>query len=198
MRRPHRASTCIRRPPGDHDHVSTMRFYLCAGILISAVVLRADSSDPAVRFLAVEGSAWSTAMRQPEQVALDELPPGLGPVLAGYETGYPDGMPASLCVFRRDLNGDGRPEYFVQTNNGGSGGRHYLICATLAGKWRVVASLLGTIHELAHRDAWAGLVAVSRGGGGHYAKTHLVLRDDAYEVASIERYDNGRISRETP
>lgn len=169
---------------------------LCVPVLLAIGAARAwaDSSDPAVQFLFVPDSAWSTNLRREENYPLDELPGGLRDFLRKQDLRYKDGLPEVFPGFRLDLNRDEIPEYFLKSSFGGTGGAHYFLLTREDAGWRVLASVMGTVHVLKSEKGWPDLVAVSRGGGGIYSKLRLSHQAGEYQAIASERFDNGRIT----
>lgn len=129
-----------------------------------------------------------------------KLPKGLAAIIPNIVMDGEEGKPTSAHEgFTFDLNKDGRDEYFVfQSYASGSGGHAYEIYAEIDGVWSRIMGFQGMIHFLPVENGWPRLVHTSRGGGSHYTKIHSDFIGKKYEVTLIERYDSGKITKETP
>ncbi len=160
-----------------------------AGLTKSA----ADANSPVMLFLFVKDSVWSNYGVKKQQGMSDRLPRSLLEGLQAEELGFFQGMPEKLNVLERDLDRDGRVEYFIETNHGGSGGPHYYLYAAPDGRWVRLASLQGIIHVLPCDKGWPRLVEITRGGPELFVKTTWEFREGVYVSIHRERFDHGII-----
>lgn len=83
-------------------------------------------------------------------------------------------LPGTLCVARIDLNGDGSPEYIVDSNQSYSGGTAHLVFERLKNGYESIAYFQGGFHLAARVNGYYQICGIGRGGGGHFS--YYILR----------------------
>ena len=85
-----------------------------------------------------------------------------------------DKLPDNLYVARLDLNGDGSPEYIVDSKQPYSGGTAHLIFERQKNSCESIAYFQGGFHLATRINGYYQICGVARGGGGHF--TYYILR----------------------
>ena len=100
-------------------------------------------------------------------------------------------VPEQVYIAKMDLNGDGRPEIFVEVPGlGGSGGAFFEILSTKNGKsYKSVGGFQGGVRFLIPKNGWLQIQGSSRGGGGHFTRYLMTFIKDKYEVTRNEDHD---------
>jgi hypothetical protein len=172
-----------------------LRISVCL-LILTAALADGDPTAEEEAFLKVPG-VIRPSQNADRVFVTSELPATMRAALRGYDCAAPDGtLPAELHGFTFDLNRDGKPEHFIATTCGGSGGPDYLILTQRGGEWIALGEFQGGIHVMPAPSGWPELVTTSRGGGGTWAKTHHVFRRGRYIEVLIEHYDRGVITQE--
>jgi hypothetical protein len=117
-------------------------------MLVIAGIVRADPSPEEEAFLRVPGAIRPTKEAH-QTFRVSDLPAGMVAILRGYDWGAPDGaLRSELHGFTFDLNKDGKPEYFIATIYGGSGGPDYMILSDAANRWKVIGGFQGGLNVM--------------------------------------------------
>ena len=165
-------------------------------MLVPTILLFADPTAEEEAFLRVP---HAVSPKQADHVFdASALPPAMSDVLSGYDWRTRGGaLPPQFHGFTFDLNKDGRPEYFIRTIYGGSGGPDYIILTQSdEHTWRAIGGFQGGLRVIDTAAGWPELVTISRGGGGVWAKTHQIFRDGKYVPVFIEHYHRGVVTQE--
>ena len=100
----------------------------------------------------------------------------------------------SIWGYRIDLNGDEQMEYFISSKLGGTGGPHYFILQRKNEKWTIIGDIQGWFHTTRSKNEWLDLIVFSRGGGGHYSRSHMQYKQEEYRTIEIQHFDNGKVT----
>ena len=141
-----------------------------------------------------DGYVWPKPAKKvqdfhPEQKKFSDLDESLRTAI---KDNWPDEkMPEQVYIARMDLNGDGRPEIFVEVPVlGGSGGAFYEILSTKDGKsYDSVGGFQGGVQFLIPKDGWLQIQGSSRGGGGHVTRYLMTFTKKCYEITRNEDHD---------
>lgn len=165
---------------------------------LTASLAFGDATEGAKAFSKVDGAKMiSIDIRK---FSSGELPAALLKDLANHDFG-PDEEKAAYKFegFTYDLNKDGQPEYFVYSPTySGSGGSAFLVFSKFGEEWKKIDDYQGALWVLPSEKGWPRIVNTGHGGGDNYAKVRSEFRGTRYETTLIERYTNGKLSKEIP
>lgn len=116
-------------------------------------------------------------------------------MLRKYDWGDDSALPKNLYGYILDLDGDGQVEYFIRTIHGGTAGRAYLVLTLSPKGWRIIGDFQGWFYLVHAGNDWLGIVVCSRGGMESFRKALLRFCDGQYVETSVERFENGEITK---
>jgi len=176
------------------------------------MIAYADSSPEAMQF-------WGSPSDTKELNKIREFSPknldkGIVNILEGQWSIYPVGLkpprylgyemdfdknnrPTKYIGYQIDLNGDEKDEYLMIVPGGGSGGPMYIIISFIDDKWRPVGWVQGWMNSLLPlKNGWQPIVSFSKSGQEHLTIIFSEFTKGKYRVRWIERFDNGKITKE--
>ena len=168
-----------------------MKFIAAFFALLLVPQLRADPSEAAQRFLAVDDADWSSSALNEVQFKKSSFPKGLWSQIEGYFDGITDRE--TFIGYIHDLNDDGTLEYFIETPLGGSGGPHFTLLTLTDEGWQEIGAFQGGFHLIKHPDGWAPIVGYARGGADNYYKFRLEFDGTHYKEVSAANFSGGKV-----
>jgi hypothetical protein len=126
---------------------------------------------------------------EPQPVATGTLPKLLRDALLAHDefSQGTDKLPDMLRVARIDLNGDGSPEYIVDSNQPYSGGTAHIIFERQKSGYESIAYFQGGFHLAARVNGYYQICGIGRGGGGNFSYYVLRYRRGEYCVHKVTR-----------
>ena len=173
------------------DVRSYMKFIAATLAMLAISQLRADPSEAAQRFLAVDNADWSSSALNEEQFQKSSFPEGLWSQIEGYFHGITDRE--TFVGYKHDLNGDGVSEFFIETPFGGSGGPHFTLLTLTNKGWQEIGIFQGGFHLIEHSEGWSPIVGYARGGADSYYKFLLEFDGTGYKEVWAANFSGAKI-----
>ncbi|QQL44091.1 hypothetical protein [Sulfuriroseicoccus oceanibius] len=142
-----------------------------------------------------DGYVWPSSVDNPPEFEtvvrkFAELPKVLRESIRRY---WPeDEDPVQVGIAEIDLNGDGKPELFVEVPAySGTGGSFYEMLSMIDGKtYKGIGGIQGWGFQFVTRkNGWLQIEGMSRGGGGNYTRYLMTFADQGYEISRNEGHD---------
>jgi hypothetical protein len=164
---------------------------------LALTIARADPAPGEQKFLKVPGARLITPVSELE--VIKDLPAALAPELLHFDWGDGENHPpAEVRGFAWDLNKDERKEYFIENSSqSGSFGLTFRVFSEINGHWQFIGEFQGAIYVFRAKKGWPRLVTIGRGGAATFSKTYSEFSDGKYHDTMVERYEQGRITKES-